>query len=104
MIDVPSVQVRRLRRLICLQALVLSVGLSVAAWLLAEWGFDGISRWFVWPASLLVSLMPSPDIGTAGNPLFEGMPLHLVAFVCGLVAQVPIYCVLIGGLLSIRSR
>jgi hypothetical protein len=46
----------------------------------ADW-----SRWvFLFPAALLATLIPHPNLGTPERPLYEGTSLDVVATVIGL--------------------
>jgi hypothetical protein len=77
-------------------ALLLSVSVSVAFTLMASIaaaaGYEVVTYVLVWPGYLLESFVPGVNIGTESHPLYEATPVHLVAFIAGLLLQIPIYC------------
>lgn len=82
-----------------LKSLLIAIGFSgiitIIGWLAITEGYENVGRVAVWPAAVLVSLMPHPNIGTLEDPIYEGTPLDIVVFYLGLLYQVPIYWLLI---------
>lgn len=71
--------------------MLLSAGLAVLAWGVGEIGFPAAARLLVWPGALLQLFVSAPNVGMGAQPLYEATPVHVLAFVVGLVVQVPIY-------------
>lgn len=67
---------------------LLLLGLAFAANLA---GFGSLSSALFWQNSLLQSLAPMGDIGSAGHPMYEGSPVNLVAFLASLPLGIAIY-------------
>jgi hypothetical protein len=49
------------------------------------------TKFVLWPAMLLVGLVPPHNIGTTDNPFYEGTPVHLAAATLGLVLCAILY-------------
>lgn len=54
-------------------------------------GHHGIASALFWHNSLLQSLMPLNNIGTAAHPVYEGTPLNFLAFCASIPLGVFIY-------------
>ena len=68
-------------------ALVLFVASEVAFGL----GAGRIARALEWQASFIQGLVPSPNLGTPDPPIYEGTPLHMVAWYVGAFLGIPLY-------------
>jgi hypothetical protein len=58
----------------------------------------------LWPATLLVSIVPKNNIGTAEGPFNEATPIHLLFWVAGLALCVPIYAILADALIRLLKK
>ena len=67
------------------------IGLASAA---ASTGLDALAKVLFWQNSLLQSLAPLGNIGTAENHIYEGTPLNFLAF----LASIPIGIIVYGSL------
>jgi hypothetical protein len=77
-------------------ALVIGVGVTFTSIVLSFSGAvsDGVANILLWPATLLVCLIPKYNVGTAEEPFYEATPLHLLFWVAGMALCVPIYALL----------
>ena len=58
----------------------------------------------LWPSALLAAQIPLHNIGTADHPVFEGTPLHFLAFIAGSVLAFLFYALGTFGVLRVASR
>ncbi len=58
----------------------------------------------LWPATVLVSLVPSVNIGTAEEPFYEGTPIHLLAWLAGILLCVPYYALAADALIRLLKK
>ncbi len=94
----------RTRLLIAIGAgLLATLGLNVLAFVADNYDFASISNALIWPNTLLQSLTPAQNIGTAAKPVFEGTPLNFLAFVASIPFAWLIYSSLAYLYLSIRD-
>ena len=81
-----------------LVSLVLGLAVTFAliglAYVLDDAGYESASRVILWPNSILQSLVPGTDIGTAEHPVLEGSPLNVLAF----YASIPLGALVCGCL------
>jgi hypothetical protein len=62
------------------------------------------TKFVLWPAILLVGLVPRHNIGTADKPLYEGTPIHLLAASLGFVLSLILYSGIAYALLTWIQR
>jgi hypothetical protein len=62
------------------------------------------ARVLEWQAALFQNLIPAPNLGTAERPLYEGTPLHLVAWYVGVMLSFPMYTAGAYIALAVRQR
>ena len=62
------------------------------------------ARMLAWPSALLVSLVPVHNIGTPQDPVGEGTPLHVLAWIAGIPLAAGIYALGIYLWLRLRRR
>ena len=91
------------------QALVLGLAIAIALFVFSElavyFGFGRWARIIEWQASLFQSLVPAHNIGTVDHPVYEGTPVHLVAWYVGVILSAPLYIALVyAALLLKRDR
>jgi hypothetical protein len=67
---------------------LLLLGLAFAADLA---GFESLATALLWQNSLLQSLVPMGNIGSAEHPVYEGSPLNLIVFVASFPDGMAIY-------------
>jgi len=67
------------------------IGLAVVAY---NADLDGLAKVLFWQNSLLQTLAPLGNVGTAERPIHEGTPLNFLAF----LASIPIGVVVYGSL------
>jgi hypothetical protein len=81
-----------------LLSLVIGVGvtavLTAAASLCSDFGAEVATRILSWPNTLLQSLTPRLNIGTAEKPLYEGTPVNILAYFASFPLSVGVYAVL----------
>ena len=65
-------------------------------------GHSGLARAIFWQNGLLQAAVPLNNIGTAQEPVYEGTPLNLMAF----VASIPLGFIIYGvaGYVALRFR
>src|SRR4249919_895700 len=73
-----------------------------AASLAGAAGLVLLARILAWPSSVLLSLVPPLNIGTPENPIYEGTPLHMLAWLSGILVAFVLYSVV--GYFWLRSR
>src|SRR3954469_16386988 len=54
-------------------------------------GYFRTARVILWQSAFLQALVPTPNLGTVELPVYEGTPLHLLAWYVGAFAGIPIY-------------
>jgi hypothetical protein len=62
------------------------------------------TKFVLWPAILLVGLVPRHNIGTADKPFYEGTPIHLLAAYLGFVLSLILYSGIAYALLAWIQR
>lgn len=88
-------------------ALASAVGsaITVLGFLLTVMTGAGWIRWLVLlPWALLAAMIPHPNLGTAGRPIYEGTPLDEVAGVVGLLMSALLNIVLVYIVLCKRRQ
>ena len=75
---------------------------ATAAYFASRSGSDRLSEIIYWPNTALQALMPAPNIGTPGHPLYEGTPLNILAFFASFPAATLIYALI--AYLFLRHR
>jgi hypothetical protein len=87
-------------------ALVIGVGVTFLFIVISFSGAvsDVTADILLWPATLLVSLVPKYNIGTAEEPFYEATPIHLLFWVAGLALCVPIYAILADALIRLLKK
>ena len=85
-------------------SLLLSAGLMVSAYGVGSIGWHETARWRVWPGMILQELVPGVNVGTDEHPVYEATPLHIGAFFLGVVAQIPIYWIVLYGAIRWRAK
>jgi hypothetical protein len=68
--------------------------IGVAAVLLAVMQLRSLNAYtkvVLWPAILVIGLVPPHNIGTTANPFYEGTPVHMAAATLGLVLCAMLY-------------
>lgn len=68
--------------------------LLAAAFGFDELGYPDVSRAIFWQNSVLQSLVPLHNIGTAEKPIYEGTPLNILAFYVSIPFGFLIYSIL----------
>lgn len=77
--------------------LSLAIGIAVTAVLTAaasfcfDVGAELATRFLSWPNTLLQSLVPPLNIGTAEKAFYEGTPLNILAYLASLPLSVSVY-------------
>ena len=76
-------------------ALAWGCGIALALFAASEvalsLGHVSVARLLVWPSSLVQALVPTPNLGTSAHPIYEGTPLHLLAWYVGVALTFPLY-------------
>ncbi len=85
-------------------SLLLSTVLTVSAYGVGSVGLDKTARLLVWPGMMLQELVPGVNIGTDSHPVYEATPIHIIAFFLGVVAQIPIYWIVLYGTIRWRRK
>lgn len=70
---------------------IVAMGLFGASEFLFAAGAGQLARTLEWQAALLQGFVPTPNLGTVAQPLYEGTPLHLVAWYAGVLLGIPLY-------------
>jgi hypothetical protein len=83
---------------------VLSIALALSAEVAFEAGVSRVARVLLWQSALLQTLVPTPNLGTAALPVYEGTPLHLLAWYVGAILGFPIYSAITYAVLFARRR
>jgi hypothetical protein len=76
------------------------IGLAAVAY---SADLDGLAQVLFWQNSLLQSLAPLGNIGTAEHPIYEGTPLNFLAFLASIPVGIVVYSSMAYWALS-RSR
>lgn len=76
--------------------------LTVAASVCFDLGAEVATRILSWPNTLLQSLVPPLNIGTAERPFYEGTPLNILAYFASFPLSVGVYSVV--AYVVIRKR
>jgi hypothetical protein len=63
---------------------LLTLGLNGLAFSTGNLGYPLLSKMLIWPNTLLQSLIPLNNIGTAERPIMEGTPLNVLAFIASI--------------------
>jgi len=61
------------------------------AFVAANANLDGLAKILFWQNSLLQSLAPLGNIGTAEHPVYEGTPLNFLAFLASIPVGIIVY-------------
>ena len=88
-------------------ALAASVVVTLGLFGLASVSYDSHPRMtyiLYWQGYSLQSLVPAPNLGTPEHPLYEGTPVHMVAFYAGIPVGVVIYFVAAFLFLSLVAK
>jgi hypothetical protein len=80
------------------------VGVAVTIYSLNEFDAGLPGKVLLWPAWLLLEALPCFNMGTPGNPICEGTPVHLSAGIIGLIATVAFYALLFHAVDRIRKQ
>jgi hypothetical protein len=59
---------------------------------------------FYWQGWLLQEITPSPNLGTPSHPVYEGTPLHVVAFFAGIPVGIVLYALAAFAVLSLIRK
>lgn len=68
-----------------------TLALNVLAFVADKLGFPLISSLLIWPNTILQSLTPMYNIGTAQRPVMEGTPLNFFAFIVSILMSWLVY-------------
>jgi hypothetical protein len=92
----------------CLLALAVGVVATLVllalAFLADACDLDGVARALFWQNSLLQSLVPLGNMGTAEHPVYEGSPLNFLAFLASIPLGIAIYTLLAWIVLAGRGK
>jgi hypothetical protein len=84
---------------------VATLGLNVLAFFADRLDYRFLSSALIWPNTLLQSLAPLHNIGTAERPIMEGTPLNFLAFIASIPLAWLVYsCIVYVWLYSQKRR
>jgi len=78
--------------------------LLALAYVASSAGMKTLAQVLFWQNSVLQELIPSHNIGTLENPVYEGTPLNFLAFACSIPFGFMIYGIIAYIMLSYRKR
>lgn len=83
---------------------VATIGLNVLAFFADGLAHPFLSGVLIWPNTLLQSLAPLHNIGTAERPIMEGTPLNFLAFIASIPLSWLVYSFIAYIWLHARNR
>lgn len=72
---------------------VVLTALSFTVMVVSDGRARGVAKVILWQAAIVTSLVPSHNIGTAEEPIYEATPVDLFLSLVGILLGIPIYTV-----------